>query len=210
MTVDVTGASVDLVWLPLGAGGHLVRHSGRLYERLTAWSERRTPCDLYHSALQVTLDGHVWAVEMTPVRRAHLDRGVVAEGAVGTRRATPWRLFRYEVRCWRDGAIPDLAYAVSSPVRLASGPAVCRRVLRVLPSVPTPVWGRDELGLGEMWNSNSVISWCLEKAAVADASFVRPPFRGGAPGWGAGIRAARINHVSRTSSTSAHAGARRP
>ena len=27
--------------------------------------------------------------------------------------------------------------------------------------VPTPVWGRDELGTGDMWNSNSVISWAI-------------------------------------------------
>ena len=40
-------AALDLYWLPLGAGGHFVRLSGRLYEALAARLERRTPRDLY-------------------------------------------------------------------------------------------------------------------------------------------------------------------
>ena len=36
-----------------------------------------------------------------------------------------------------------------------------RRVLESAPRVPTPTWGRDELGTGEMWNSNSLISWLI-------------------------------------------------
>ena len=44
---------VDLYWLPLGAGGHSVRLNGRVYEAVAARLERRPPCDLYHSALEV-------------------------------------------------------------------------------------------------------------------------------------------------------------
>ena len=48
-------ASVDLYWLPLGAGtgGQCVRGSGRLYEALTAMRAHRPRLDLYHSALIV-------------------------------------------------------------------------------------------------------------------------------------------------------------
>jgi hypothetical protein len=31
-------------------------------------------------------------------------------------------------------------------------------VLDLVAQVPTPVWGRDELGTAEMWNSKSVIA----------------------------------------------------
>lgn len=52
-----------------------------------------------------------------------------------------------------------------------------------VPSVPTAVWGRDELHAGEMWNSNSLISWLIVSAGL-DASGVQLPERGRAPGWG--------------------------
>lgn len=46
-------ASIELYWLPLGAGGWFVRLNGRIYEAIHALLERRRPLDLYHSALQV-------------------------------------------------------------------------------------------------------------------------------------------------------------
>ncbi len=45
---------IDLYWLPLGAGGHSVRLNGLVFEAVVARLERRTACDLYHSALVVT------------------------------------------------------------------------------------------------------------------------------------------------------------
>jgi hypothetical protein len=63
-------------------------------------------------------------------------------------------------------------------------------VLDLMPSVPTPVWGRDELGTGEMWNSNSVVSWLLVRAGL-EIEEIRPPAGGRAPGWDAGIVVAR-------------------
>jgi hypothetical protein len=100
------------------------------------------------------------------------------------------RLFRYEVRCWRDGVIPDLAEAVESPRPLTHDPPVAQRVVDLVPLTPTPTWGRDELHAGEMWNSNSVISWVLSSAGL-DASAIAPPSGGRAPGWTAGIAVAR-------------------
>jgi hypothetical protein len=61
-----------------------------------------------------------------------------------------------------------------------------RRVLDLAPSVPTPVWGRDELRTGEMWNSNSLISWLLARAGI-DTGGLEPPAGGRAPGWNAGL-----------------------
>ena len=45
---------------------------------------------------------------------------------------------------------------------------------------------RDDLRIGDMWNSNSVISWLL-LATGLPAEEIRPPDGGRAPGWRAGI-----------------------
>lgn len=126
-------------------------------------------------------------IEQAPVRDANgADRGVVAEGAVGARWAGRFRIFRYEVRRWRDGVIPDIAEAVESPQRLSNDARQAQRLLDLVPSVPTPVWGRDESGVGEMWNSNSTISWLIARSAMA-AEAILLPTGGRAPGWEAGI-----------------------
>jgi hypothetical protein len=128
-------SSVDLYWLPLGSGGRCVRTSGRLYETLIATRTHRAPMRLYHSALIVRLDGHSFAIEMTPVWAvADPGRGVVAEGPVGMPSWGRSRLFRYEIRCWRGGTIPDLAAAVDSPRRLSSDKDQARRVLELVAS----------------------------------------------------------------------------
>lgn len=187
----MASAGVDLYWLPLGAGGHSVRLSGRLYEAAAARLERRPRCDLYHSALEVRVPDGCFVIEMAPVpNRNGAERGVVAEGPVGSRWVRRLRIFRYEVRCWRGGAIPDVDEAVDSPQRLTDDPELARRVLELVPSVPTPVWGLDELHAGEMWNSNSLISWLIVRSGLSVDS-VHPPTGGSAPGWDAGLVVAR-------------------
>jgi hypothetical protein len=183
--------SIGLFWLPLGAGGHCVRLNGRVYEMLAAWRGRRSRCDIYHSALVVAVPEGRFVIEMTPIRDGNgAERGVVAEGAVGSRAARRLRLFRYEIRRWRDGVIPDVAEAVDSPLRLTADLGQARRLLELVPAVPTSVWGRDELKTDEMWNSNSLISWLLVRAGFGiDA--IRPPSGGRAPGWQAGVVVAR-------------------
>jgi len=111
---------------------------------------------------------------------------VAATGAVGSRFIGWLRLFRYEVRCWRGGSIPDLSYAVGRPRRLTHDPRIARRLLDLTTIVPRPVWGRDELKTGEMWNSNSMIAWLIAAAGLW-MDDLRPPPRGRAPGWYAGL-----------------------
>ena len=179
--------TVELYWIPLGAGAHVVRISGRIFETLSALVHRRPLNDLYHSALEVTVPEGRFVIEQTPVPDQHGERrGVVASGPVGMRSLGRWRLFRYEIRRGRDGTIPDIAAAVASPVLVADDVATARRVLESLPNIPTPVWGRDELNAGEMWNSNSVIAWVLTRSGV-DLAEIHPPVHGRAPGWNAGI-----------------------
>jgi hypothetical protein len=183
--------SVDLYWLPLGAGGHSVRLNGRVFEAVIARLEKRAPKDLYHSALIVNVPEGRFVIEQAPVRNGNGKlRGVVAEGAVGTRLARRLRIFRYEIRRWRDGVIPDADEAVDSPQSLTLDASLARRLLELVPEVPTPVWGRDELGAGEMWNSNSFISWLIASSGL-DAESIHVPAGGRAPGWRAGLVVAR-------------------
>jgi len=115
---------------------------------------------------------------------------VVAEGPVGAYAAGRFRLFRYEIRRWRDGIVPDIAEAIESPRRVSDDPERARRLLELVPEVPAPVWGRDELRAGEMWNSNSLTSWLIVRSGL-DVDSIRAPRGGRAPGWRAGIVVAR-------------------
>ena len=182
---------VELYWIPLGvgAGGALVRWSGRIYEALVATMRRRPRQDLYHSALEVHLDGVTTAIEMAPVWLRRGERGVVAEGPVGSRLLGRSRLFRYEVRCWRGGSIPDAGAAAGGAVRVSDDATIGRRLIDQVAAFPTCTWGRDELGTGDMWNSNSLASWLLAGAGV-DLTSIGPPSGGRAPGWDAGIAVA--------------------
>lgn len=185
-------ASVDLYWLPLGAGdAHpSVRRSGRLFEALVAHHEHRSRRDLYHSALEVQLDGERFVIEMAPVwDNKAPDPAVVCEGAVGFAWLRGSRFFRYEIHRWRDGVIPDRAEAVASPRRLSADRARALQVLDLVPMFPNATWGRDELRTGEMWNSNSLTAWLLARSGH-ETDGVDPPRDGRAPGWSAGLSVA--------------------
>lgn len=183
---------MDLFWLPLGVGGasRCVRFNGRAYEALVSRHERREVCDLYHSALEVRLGPDRFVIEMTPVwGNGQAERGVVCEGPVGL----PWlghtKFFRYEVRRWCNGSIPDVAEAVASPRVLSRDVAGAQRVLDLVPSFPTGTWGRDEYSTGDMWNSNSLIAWLLARSGH-DTDLIDAPAGGRAPGWAAGLSVA--------------------
>ena len=164
-----------------------MRLNGRVFEAAAARLGGRAPCDLYHSALEVRVPEGRFVIEQAPVRNGlGAERGAVAEGAVGSRLAGRLAIFRYEVRRWRDGVIPDVDEAVESPQRLTDDPLLAQRLLDLVPAVPTLVWGRDESGAGEMWNSNSMISWLVACSGLPlEAAHL--PTGGRAPGWHAGI-----------------------
>jgi hypothetical protein len=184
-------AAVDLYWIPLGAGGHpSIRFNGRVFEALEAARRHRRARPLFHSALVVEHAGNRYTLEIAPSPDAdEAARGVVATGPVGSRHLGWLRLFRYEVRCWPGGSIPDLAEAAGPLERLSTDPRVARHVVELAATVPTPVWGRDELRAGEMWNSNSMIAWVIAMAGLP-TDRLRPPLRGRAPGWHAGVTVA--------------------
>jgi hypothetical protein len=184
-------ASIDLYWLPLGAGGSFVRFNGLVYEAIHARLERRRSLDLYHSALEVRVPEERFVIENCwPIPDTNgAGRGVAVEGPVGSRRLGRFRVFRYEIRRWRAGVIADVGEAVASPQRLSDDLGQAQRLLELVVTVPPLIWGRDELGMGEMWNSNSVISWLLARSGLR-AEEIHPPAGGRAPGWASGLRLA--------------------
>ena len=136
--------------------------------------------------------GPVWNVSAD-------DRGVVFEGPVGARWLGRFRIFRYEVRCWAGGHIPDIAEAVDSPVRTTEDPRESRRrAEQCCEAVPALTWGRDELRTGEMWNSNSMVAWVLARTGH-DMERIGPPRGGRAPGWDAGLRSQTGDSTPRSS-----------
>lgn len=205
-------ASVELHWLPLGAGdtSGCVRWNGRIFETMAAWHQHRRARDLYHSALTVQLGGDRYAIEMAPAwGNKAPDRGVVSEGPVGL----PWlgrsRFFRYEIRRWRNGTIPDLDQAVTSPQHLSTDIFRARRLLDLAPAFPAATWGRDELHTGEMWNSNSLIAWLLARSGH-DTGAIGMPANGRAPGWSAGLIVATRQNASTASGNTQPGGRHAP
>ena len=187
--MDSRLVKVDLYWLPLGAGGNFVRLNGRVYEAVTAAIQRRPRRDLYHSALEVVVPEGRYTIEQAPAGPNGEKRGVVGVGPIGaTWLADRFATFRYELRCWREGVIPDIGEAVEH-VRLTTDVVIASRILRMAPQVPFLLWGRDDLHVGDMWNSNSQIAWLLTMSGI-DAESIEPPARGRAPGWRAGLVAA--------------------
>ncbi len=169
-----------------------MRLNGRLFEAVVSRLEKRSANDLYHSALVVRVPEVEFVIEMAwpiPAGDGAL-RGVVVEGAVGSSWTRSLRVLRYEIRRWPGGVIPDIDEAVDSPQRLTDDPLLAQRVLELVSVVPTPVWGRDELQAGEMWNSNSLISWLLASSGL-NVEAASLPANGRAPGWHAGLVVAR-------------------
>ncbi len=167
-----------------------MRLNGRVFEAVASRLERRPACDLYHSALEVRVPEGRFVIEQTPASAPGEDHGAVLTGAVGVSWARRFRVFRYEVRRWRDGFIPDVVEAVESPRCLGEDLTRARRLLELVPRVPTPVWGRDELRASEMWNSNSTIAWLIASSGL-ETDAIQPPAGGRAPGWNAGLVVAR-------------------
>jgi len=195
-----TDFGIYLYWIPLGAGGSgFVRMNGRAYEAMKAYAEGRPRRDLYHTALEVRLPEGRFIVEtMWPLPDGDTgSRGVVVVGPVFAKWLAFTRLFRYEVRCWREGTLPDAGVAVGGP-RLVSGDIdAARRLLANVGSVPAFIWGRDQSATGDMWNSNSVISWLLSDLEPPAERLLAPTL-GRAPGWEAGIAVATSNRRVRS------------
>ena len=188
--------AVDLYWLPLGAGApsgsHLVGLAGKMYEALSAAVEltaaarplpRRSRDStgrrmLRHRGRPVT--GRPWGEPRGRCRRPRRHPFCRRPAALSLR--NPLLVQRPHRGCRRGSRESD-------PAHRRTG-VIARRLLELGPEAPTPVWGRDELRAGDMWNSNSVISWLLARAGLPVQDVSLPP-DGRAPGWEAGIVVAR-------------------
>ena len=76
--------AVDLYWIPVGAGGYVVRLSGKLYGALKALAEHRPRLDRYHAPLQIWLPADRFVIECAAILNLRgKERGVVAGGRSG-------------------------------------------------------------------------------------------------------------------------------
>ena len=194
----VANGSIELYWIPLGAEGTgFVRLNGRIYEAIMSRREGRASLSLCHTALQVHVPEGRYVVEtMWPSPDTDTTtRGVVVSGPVWSQMLAGWRTFRYEVRCWREGVLPDADMAVGGPRRVSGDLDQARRLLECASSVPSLTWGRRPDRASEMWNSNSVISWLLAQAGLPMTA-IAPPDGHRAPGWETGVRVARVSHAA--------------
>ncbi|WP_062133919.1 hypothetical protein [Demequina aestuarii] len=192
MSTDRTqdGDHATLLWLPVGAGGHVVIHTSAWWERWRAAVEHRPPAPLFHAALEVRLAGVPSAIEMAPAWGAGSGGpGVRATGPVGLAWLGRSRFFRYEIRCGDHGIIPDRAWAMGAPVILTHEAEIIESMLLAVGSAPPLTWGRKVGDTGDMWNSNSLVSWTLGTAGLR--TDYEPPMGGRAPGWAAGEHLAR-------------------
>lgn len=184
-----------LYWIPLGAGGTgFVAMNGRIYEAAVSRLAGREPLAIYHTALEVRSASDRFIVEtMWPSPKGDpTERGVTMTAPVFARWLSFTRIFRYEVRCWTDGVLPDADQAVGGPRLISEDHALARRLLELTHHVPPLIWGRDQSGTGDMWNSNSVVSWLLVRAG-ASMNEIDPPPGGRAPGWDAGLAIAAMD-----------------
>jgi len=146
---------------------------------------------LLHTALRVRVPTGAFVIEtMWPSPPGDpAERGVVVQAPVFSKWFSGTRVFRYEVRRWLDGTIPDIGHAIGGPRRLDHSAARARRLLDSVEAVPALTWGRDRSGVGDMWNSNSVIAWLLARCGL-DMGEIHPPPGCRAPGWAAGVAVA--------------------
>lgn len=184
---------LEVLFIPLGAAdaSHCVRVNGWVFEAVSALVQRRGRRRLYHSAMHVHLDRSCHLIEMAPVWSGPAgDHGAQVTGPVGAQALGRFAAFRYEVRCWEGGTIPDLDHAVGEPRVVETDAKRLTALLALTSCFPAYTWGRDEQRAGEMWNSNSLVSWLLASSGH-DVDGVTLPPDGRAPGWDAGLVVAR-------------------
>ena len=92
---------------------------------------------------------------------------------------------------WQDGIIPDVDWALGPPTQFPLSLLDTRALLARVELTPRLTWGSDPFGIGDMWNSNSLVSWLLETSGI-NAAELTPPADGSAPGWRSGIAAATL------------------
>lgn len=186
--------TLDLYWLPVGAGTHFQRASLAVYESFAAALARRPRSILCHAALKGNVGERPFTIELTPVPAVQDVRPAMA-GAVGSSLAARLRIFRYQLVCRESDALPDEQWRIGHPQRLSSDATAIQHLLALARTVPAHTWGRRVRGTSEMWTSNSAVSWLLLKAAIP-LEGVAIPDGATAPGWQAGIDAWKAENGS--------------
>ena len=110
-------ARVDLYWLPLGVGDircGSTDASTRPWRR--GWSAGQCAISTtLRSRYTCRRDGSSSNRHRFVIPERARSEALSPAAPSGRRWAGHFRIFRYEVRCWRDGVIPDIVEAVASP-----------------------------------------------------------------------------------------------
>jgi len=110
---------------------------------------------------------------LTPGRPQALTQGIVG--------------FSYGIRVWRNGELEDESEALDK-VRVSISCKVAKCVVENASNVP--IFGYGESKHGDLWSSNSIPSYLLQRCGI-DAEGVPIPGPAHVPGWDAGLRQAK-------------------
>ena len=163
-------------WIPLGAGGHSVRVNGIVCEVISSLIQRRPRQRLPRRPGDPRPERTVRDRDDTGPERARLERVSWRGGsrdAIG--RST--RILRYESAGDPTASSPTWGDAVASPVRISDDPP-WHSASWGCSLDAEPTWGRDELGTGEMWTCNSVMSGSHPRLGLPGRDRL-PPTRAG-------------------------------
>ena len=181
-------STVELFWLPVGAGTHFQRASLVAYDWCLSHIARRPRAAFVHAALKVKLEGRTFTLELMPVP-AHQNVAPLLTGPVGISIAGRLRLFRYQLVCRETDSLPDEGWAINSPVLLSTDAAFGKRLMALAPLVPANVWVAGRPAPRRCGHLIRPSRWLLHRTGLDAAALQRPPGTQ-APGWAAGIQVA--------------------
>jgi hypothetical protein len=165
------------------------------WERLRALKAGRSPRELLHVALEVQLDSSTkFVIELVPAGfgPARTSTGVVGNGPILSRALGWMRMFQYEIRRWKNGVVEAKDKSTRPPSTYVITRDQALQIIDGASRAPRHPWGQDVLGNGDMWNSNSLVSFVLVSAGM-DPAAIEPPASADWPGWDTGVALARTN-----------------
>lgn len=113
-----------------------------------------------------------WIRHLTQLSAAHWP--IVTNGKASVKVFRPFRAHQPSPTAVRLGICNAIGVSVHMTQlrRPADG---AQRLLDLVPTVPAMIWGHDEMRVGEMWNSNSVIPACSLGAECTLSQSARRP-----------------------------------
>ena len=144
-----------------------MRLNGRIFEAVGRGLEQRDRVRPLPLRMVVRVPEGEFVIEQAPVGTERELAASSPKAPVGSRWAradSDLPLRDPPLARWRD---PGRRRGGRQPAAADRGFPLRAGRARSCANVPMPVWGRDELGTGEMWNSNSVVAWLIARSGLA-------------------------------------------